>query len=118
MDVLLQHSHAEYQEMLNYWKQISHVMKYFRAEEDPRAKVPDGFMSNFLEVRSSIVEDLFSEILTHTPGKELDSLFVVARAGTYTNAREGTERAGMMYISRQCLRPFPSSERSYNTPNQ
>lgn len=37
-------------ETLNYWKQMSHVMKYFRVEEDPSAKLPKNFMSGFLEV--------------------------------------------------------------------
>lgn len=38
------------QETLNYWKQLPHVLKYFRAEEDPAAKLPKDFMSGFLEV--------------------------------------------------------------------
>ena len=38
------------QETLNYWKQLSHVMKYFRAEEDPSTKLPNNFMTGFLEV--------------------------------------------------------------------
>jgi hypothetical protein len=39
------------QETLNYWKQLPHILKYFRAEEDPNAKRPQNFMSGFLEVR-------------------------------------------------------------------
>lgn len=39
------------QETLNYWKQLTHVMKYFRAEEDETARLPRNFMSGFLEVR-------------------------------------------------------------------
>jgi NADH dehydrogenase (ubiquinone) 1 alpha subcomplex subunit 6 len=38
------------QETLNFWKQTSHVLKYFRAEEDPKAKLPDNFINGFLEV--------------------------------------------------------------------
>lgn len=39
---------------MNYWKQLNHVMKYFRPEEDPKAKLPRNFISGFLEVwRSS-----------------------------------------------------------------
>ena len=38
------------QETLNYWKQLAHIMKYFRAEEDPYAKLPSNFISGFLEV--------------------------------------------------------------------
>ena len=38
------------QETLNYWKQLTHIMKYFRQEEDPKARFPKNFMSGFLEV--------------------------------------------------------------------
>lgn len=38
------------QETLNYWKQLTHVLKYFRAEEDPKAKLPNNFIGGFLEV--------------------------------------------------------------------
>jgi len=50
IDVLLFHSHQEFQETLNYWKQLSHVLKYFRTEEDPKAKLPRDFIGGFLEV--------------------------------------------------------------------
>jgi len=67
VDVLLTQSHMEFQvrqalreaqrklirgcqETLNYWKQLSHVMKYFRPEEDPNARLPSNFISGFLEV--------------------------------------------------------------------
>ena len=43
------------QETLNYWKQLEHVMKYFRAEEDPTAKLPNNFISGFLEVGYSFI---------------------------------------------------------------
>lgn len=39
---------------MNYWKQLSQLMKYFRAEEDPSAKLPKNFMSGFMEVCSGI----------------------------------------------------------------
>jgi NADH dehydrogenase (ubiquinone) 1 alpha subcomplex subunit 6 len=38
---------------MNYWKQLNHVMKYFRVEEDSKAKLPENFISGFLEVRST-----------------------------------------------------------------
>jgi len=38
------------QETLNYWKQLPHILKYFRAEEDPNARRPKDFMAGFLEV--------------------------------------------------------------------
>lgn len=37
------------QETLNYWKQTSHVLKYFRAEEEPKARLPSNFINGFLE---------------------------------------------------------------------
>lgn len=40
------------QETLNYWKQLPHILKYFRAEEDPTARLPKNFMSGFLEGRN------------------------------------------------------------------
>ncbi|CRG88814.1 NADH dehydrogenase (ubiquinone) 1 alpha subcomplex 6 [Talaromyces islandicus] len=52
IDVLLFQSHAEFQETLNYWKQLSHVMKYFRQEEEPAARLPANFISGFLEGRN------------------------------------------------------------------
>jgi NADH dehydrogenase (ubiquinone) 1 alpha subcomplex subunit 6 len=70
VDVLLFNSHQEFQvhhepirlilgahlltsvqETLNFWKQLSHVLKYFRAEEDPKARLPNNFINGFLEVR-------------------------------------------------------------------
>jgi hypothetical protein len=50
VDVLLFKSDAEFQETMNYWKQVSHIMKYFRAESDPKARLPNNFISGFLEV--------------------------------------------------------------------
>ncbi|KAK0116091.1 hypothetical protein ONS95_013123 [Cadophora gregata] len=52
VDTLLFQSHAEYQETLNYWKQLPHILKYFRAEEDPTSHRPKNFMNGFLEGRN------------------------------------------------------------------
>jgi NADH dehydrogenase (ubiquinone) 1 alpha subcomplex subunit 6 len=53
IDVLLQQSHAEFQETLNYWKQLNHVLKYFRVEEDEKARLPkSGWIGAFLEGRN------------------------------------------------------------------
>lgn len=30
---------------------MTHIMKYFRKEEDPTARLPNNFISGFLEVR-------------------------------------------------------------------
>nr|OQO20552.1 hypothetical protein B0A51_11728 [Rachicladosporium sp. CCFEE 5018] len=53
IDVLLFNSHQEYQETLNYWKQLTHVLKYFRSEEDKTAALPKNFIQGFLEVRTT-----------------------------------------------------------------
>jgi NADH dehydrogenase (ubiquinone) 1 alpha subcomplex subunit 6 len=51
VDVLLFKSHAEYQEMMNFWKQTTHVMSYFKDENfRGDSRLPSSFMSGFLEV--------------------------------------------------------------------
>lgn len=60
------------QETLNFWKQLSHVLKYFRAEEDPKARLPSNFINGFLEVRL-----LFASILSRN-----HMLIGVYRVGT------------------------------------
>jgi len=52
VDNLLFQSHVEYQETLNYWKQLTHILKYFRTEEDPSSRLPPNFISGFLEGRN------------------------------------------------------------------
>jgi len=52
VDVLIAQSDMEFQETLNYWKQLATIMKYFRKEEDPKARFPRNFMSGFLEGRN------------------------------------------------------------------
>ncbi|KAK4569990.1 hypothetical protein LTR86_002960 [Recurvomyces mirabilis] len=52
VDVLLFNSHQEFQETLNFWKQLTHVLKYFRSEEDPKAALPKTFIQGFLEGRN------------------------------------------------------------------
>ncbi|KAI5365479.1 Putative NADH dehydrogenase [ubiquinone] (complex I), alpha subcomplex, subunit 6 [Septoria linicola] len=52
VDVLLFNSHQEFQETLNFWKQLTHVLKYFRTEEDPKAKLPKNFIQSFIEGRN------------------------------------------------------------------
>ncbi|KAL0637149.1 hypothetical protein Q9L58_003798 [Maublancomyces gigas] len=52
VDMLIAKSNMEFQETMNYWKQIPHIMKYFRVEEDPKAKISSSFMTNFLEGRN------------------------------------------------------------------
>ena len=41
---------------MNFWKQSTHVMKYFRSDEDENARLPKNFISGFLEVRVAISE--------------------------------------------------------------
>ena len=52
VDVLLFQSHQEYQETLNFWKQLTHVLKYFRTEEDPESRLPKSFIEGFLQVHT------------------------------------------------------------------
>jgi len=49
---------------MNYWKQLTHIMKYFRQEEDPTAKLPRNFISGFLEVSDAC--------LTRVEAQEVD----------------------------------------------
>ena len=42
------------QETLNYWKQLPHVLKYFRETENPTTKLPQNFMQGFLEVTETL----------------------------------------------------------------
>ncbi|KAF4124134.1 NADH dehydrogenase (ubiquinone) 1 alpha subcomplex subunit 6 [Geosmithia morbida] len=52
-DVLLYKSHAEYQETMNFWKQTTHIMSYFKDENFRGDKrLPSNFMSGFLQVSS------------------------------------------------------------------
>ncbi|KAI0024653.1 NADH dehydrogenase, alpha subcomplex, subunit 6 [Xylariomycetidae sp. FL0641] len=53
VDVLLMQNNAEYQEMMNFWKQTNHVMNYFN-EENFRGedRLPNNFMQGFLEGRN------------------------------------------------------------------
>ncbi|OTB00107.1 hypothetical protein M426DRAFT_324518 [Hypoxylon sp. CI-4A] len=53
VDVLLMQNNAEYQETMNFWKQTTHVMSYFKSENfrgDDR--LPNSFMKGFLEGRN------------------------------------------------------------------
>ncbi|KAF1823131.1 NADH dehydrogenase, alpha subcomplex, subunit 6 [Dissoconium aciculare CBS 342.82] len=51
-DVLLFNSHSEFQETLNYWKQLTHVLKYFRADQTTETQLPKTFMQGFIEGRN------------------------------------------------------------------
>lgn len=43
---------TELQETMNFWKQSNHVMSFFKEENFRDGKrLPDSFMSGFLEVR-------------------------------------------------------------------
>ncbi|KAI1812037.1 complex 1 protein [Poronia punctata] len=53
VDVLLMQNNAEYQEMMNFWKQTTHVMSYFNTENlQSGRRLPDNFMSGFIEGRN------------------------------------------------------------------
>ncbi|GAO45882.1 NADH dehydrogenase, alpha subcomplex, subunit 6 [Saitoella complicata NRRL Y-17804] len=49
IDMLLFKGHSEYQETANFWKQKTHVMRYFMEEESPARRLPDTFLGRFLE---------------------------------------------------------------------
>ncbi|KAH7329209.1 hypothetical protein B0I35DRAFT_419631 [Stachybotrys elegans] len=53
VDMLLFKSHTEYQETMNFWKQTTHVMGYFKEENFRGEKrLPSNFMTGFLEGRN------------------------------------------------------------------
>lgn len=63
----LMHGRGHYanmpQETLNYWKQLPHLLKYFRIEEDVNAQRPQNFMAGFLEVCRGFLSK--TQSLTH-----------------------------------------------------
>jgi len=46
------------QETLNFWKQLTHIMKYFRADEDTSVHLPKNFMQGFIEVSPFLLDHL------------------------------------------------------------
>ncbi|KAF3169180.1 hypothetical protein TWF225_011422 [Orbilia oligospora] len=52
VDVLLMKNQMEFQETMNYWKQLPHLMNYFRSEQEPNSHIPKNFMDNFLQGRN------------------------------------------------------------------
>ncbi|KAI0526446.1 complex 1 protein [Xylaria bambusicola] len=53
VDVMLMQNNAEYQEMMNFWKQTTHVMSYFESENFRGSdRLPRNFMQGFLEGRN------------------------------------------------------------------
>ncbi|KAK0710960.1 NADH-ubiquinone oxidoreductase 14.8 kDa subunit [Lasiosphaeris hirsuta] len=53
VDVMIFQSHADYQETMNFWRQTTHIMSYFK-EENFRGdrRLPSNFMTGFLEGRN------------------------------------------------------------------
>ncbi|TGJ87622.1 hypothetical protein E0Z10_g1128 [Xylaria hypoxylon] len=53
VDVLMVQNNAEYQEMMNFWKQTTHIMSYFESENFRGSdRLPHNFMQGFLEGRN------------------------------------------------------------------
>ncbi|KAJ2899098.1 hypothetical protein MKZ38_003404 [Zalerion maritima] len=53
VDKLITKSHMDYQETMNYWRQMTHMMSYFKDENwrgDKR--LPSNFMEGFIEGRN------------------------------------------------------------------
>jgi len=117
-DVLIYNSHAEFQvrtsgrvecdtdaadggtdtaflqqETLNFWKQLTHVLKYFRAEEDPKARLPKTFIAGFLEVRKQLYATRNSSFLAHCSIRH-----AVRRANKFFLLAGPQLRADIMYI--------------------
>lgn len=91
VDVLLFNSHQEFQETLNYWKQLSHVLKYFRAEEDPKARLPANFINGFLEVGAH------TALAVNMPCAQM--LITIYRDVTDREPVESEQDKGSMYIA-------------------
>ncbi|KAF7545301.1 hypothetical protein G7046_g9597 [Stylonectria norvegica] len=52
-DMLLFKSHTEFQETMNFWKQTTHVMSYFKGENfRGDSRLPSNFMTGFMEGRN------------------------------------------------------------------
>ncbi|KAK3313854.1 NADH-ubiquinone oxidoreductase 14.8 kDa subunit [Apodospora peruviana] len=53
VDVLITKGHIDYQETMNYWRQTTHIMSYFK-EENFRGdkRLPSNFLNGFLEGRN------------------------------------------------------------------
>lgn len=56
---------------MNYWKQLNHVMKWFRVEEEPKARLPNNFMTGFLEVGCGFPVDCRTPTDIVIPGPKL-----------------------------------------------
>jgi len=53
VDVLIFKGNADYQETMNFWRQTTNVMAYFKGETFlGDKKLPSDFMSGFLEGRN------------------------------------------------------------------
>ncbi|KAK0630691.1 hypothetical protein B0T17DRAFT_228198 [Bombardia bombarda] len=53
VDVLLMKGNIDYQETMNYWRQTTHIMSYFKGENFRGDKrLPADFMAGFLEGRN------------------------------------------------------------------
>ena len=58
-DLVIAGSNNNVQETLNFWKQLTHIMKYFRADEDTSVHLPKNFMQGFIEVSPLLQDHLF-----------------------------------------------------------
>lgn len=73
------------QETLNFWKQLTHILKYFRSDEDPKAALPKNFIQGFLEVSPVTSPNLTITRLQQTTSTDLYFFFL--SAGTQLEKR-------------------------------
>ena len=99
------------QETLNYWKQLPHILKYFRAEEEPNARRPQNFMTGFLEVCPTAVAQWY--LLTHSLGQEL-SVHRRSIACTYPNESQTDSMFSVPYAV-QCIAFIPMPHSSHTS---
>ena len=89
------------QETMNFWKQLPHLLKYFRAEEEPSAQRPKNFINGFLEVCcSSILPDFNSRLTLCNPGTQLNACLFSIAFVHISNARKPFQKKLLYFACR------------------
>jgi len=58
---------------LNYWKQLTQVMKYFRVEEDSNARLPKNFITGFILIVAPYNAQV-ADLLTRLPDAHIGTV--------------------------------------------